>query len=356
MKRSTIFKNLKVVELASVLAGPAVGTFFAELGATVVKVENKATQGDITRTWKIPQEDATSNTSAYYAAVNWGKKSIMVDLQNAKDKLKVMAMVKLADIVITNYKYGDAEKFGMDYYSIKQQNPKVIYASINGFGIKSKRIAYDIVLQAETGFMYMNGTPKVSPIKMPVALIDIIAAHQLKEGILVALVNRMQTGKGAEVTVSLYDAAIASLANQASAWLNVGVNPQPIGTLHPNIAPYGECFFTSDKKLLVLAVASNKQFEALCKILSIEKLLTKKDFCTNKNRVENRKKLAKHLAKALLLQNAQTLMTQFEKQGVPAGIVKSVQNVLEEKEAKKLIVKHQASKIQSVRTSIFKIN
>ena len=196
---SAIFKNLKVIELANVLAGPAVGMFFAELGADVIKIENKTTNGDVTRSWKLTTENPNQKGSAYFASVNWNKKSLFLDLKDAFDKTKVLELIKDADIVIANYKKGDAEKLGMDYESLKKTNPKLIYAHISGFGEDSSRIAFDIVLQAETGFMFMNGTSESGPIKMPVALIDILAAHQLKEGVLVALIKRMQTNEGSKV-------------------------------------------------------------------------------------------------------------------------------------------------------------
>src|SRR3954465_2895072 len=262
------FKDLKIVELANVLAGPAVGLFFAELGASVVKIENKRTNGDITRGWKLPTENKDSNYSAYYASVNWNKTSLFIDLGLPEEKQKVYDLIKEADIVISNYKPGDDVKLQMQYDFLRKLNPSLIYAHISGFGNDSSRTAFDLILQAETGFMYMNGTASTGPLKMPVALIDILAAHQLKEGILVALIKRMKTGKGSVVTVSLQDAAIASLANQASNWLMQGYNHQHSGSLHPNIAPYGEIFTTSDSKKIVLAIGNEKQFSKLCELLN----------------------------------------------------------------------------------------
>ena len=284
----SFFKDLKVVELANVLAGPAVGMFFAELGAEVIKIENKLTGGDITRSWKLPVEDKKLKTSAYFASVNWNKKSIFLDLNYKKDKQKVYDLICDADIVITNYKKGDDKKLGMDYATLCKINPKIIYAHISGYGENSNRTAYDLVLQAETGFMFMNGTPTSGPVKMPVAIIDLMAAHQLKEGILLALINKMKTGKGSKVTVSLFDSAIASLANQASNYLMANHNPEPIGSLHPNIAPYGEIFTTKDKRQIVLAIGSDKQFQRLCEILNLKEVAFNVKFSTNSERVKNR--------------------------------------------------------------------
>jgi len=218
-----MFKDLMVVELASVLAGPDVGMFFAEMGARVIKIENKTTNGDVTRQWRTASEKSNQeNISAYFSSVNWNKEHLFLDLKQANDKKQVTDLLKDASIVIANFKPGDAEKFSLDYHSIKQINPTIIYGEINGFGEADNRVAYDVVLQAETGFMAMNGTASSGPLKMPLAMIDVLAAHQLKEGILVALLNKTQSGKGAYVQVALYDAALSSLKNQATNWLMNG--------------------------------------------------------------------------------------------------------------------------------------
>jgi len=148
-----MFENLKIVELASVLAGPMVGTFFAELGAEVIKIENSTTNGDVTRNWKLSKEDNNSNISAYYAAANFGKKSIMLDYTKNDDYAQVVELIKAADVVITNFKPGDAKKLKLDFETLKLVNEGVIYAEINGFGEENNRVAFDVVLQAESGFL-----------------------------------------------------------------------------------------------------------------------------------------------------------------------------------------------------------
>ncbi len=321
------FKGLKVVELANVLAGPAVGLFFSELGADVIKIENKLTGGDVTRTWKLPCENKKSKSSAYYASVNWNKKSRFLNLKNKAEKQQVYELIKTSDIVITNYKSGDDKKLGMEYSTFKKINPQIIHAQINGYGEKIKRTAYDIVLQAETGFMFMNGTPTSGPLKMPVAMIDLMAAHQLKEGILLALLNRAKTGKGAKVTVSLFDSAIASLANQASSFLMTGNTPQPLGSLHPNIAPYGEIFNTKDNRQLVLAIGNDIQFDKFCKIMNMKRLLTEPKFKTNTDRVKNRKQLQKLISPSIEKHNSKQLMKLFILEDIPVGIINSIKDL-----------------------------
>ena len=359
IQMNTFFKDLKVVELASVLAGPAVGTFFSELGANVVKIENKLTNGDVTRSWKLESENKDSMMSAYYASVNWNKKSLFVDLTNEKEKKQVYDLIKDADVVISNYKPGDDIKLQMDYETFKKINPTIIYAHLTGFGDDSSRTAYDLVLQAEVGFMFMNGTKQSGPLKMPIALIDIMAAHQMKEAILIALIKKLKTGEGSKVTVSLFDSAIASLANQASSWLMAGNNPQAIGSLHPSIAPYGEIFITKDEKNIVLAVGNNKQFENLCIILNLSSLLSNPKFSKNRERVINRTELFEILQLAIKTRNADKLMKDFITKDVPAGLIKSIKEVFESNNlTSSVLTENDNNNIKNsrVKTVVFKIS
>jgi crotonobetainyl-CoA:carnitine CoA-transferase CaiB-like acyl-CoA transferase len=197
-----MFENLKVLELASVLAGPGVGQFFAELGATVIKVENPKTSGDVTRGWKVAGE-MTDDRSAYFCAVNWGKQSIAVNLDSTEGQSIVHKLAEQCDVVVASYKPADAEKIRVDYHTLRKFNPSLIYGSITGYGPDQPRVGYDAVIQAESGFMFLNGEPGRTSLKMPVALIDILAGHQLKEGILLAIIRREKTGEGAFIEISL---------------------------------------------------------------------------------------------------------------------------------------------------------
>jgi crotonobetainyl-CoA:carnitine CoA-transferase CaiB-like acyl-CoA transferase len=330
------FKDLKVVELASVLAGPAVGMFFAELGAKVIKVENKISNGDVTRTWRLPEEHYKENVSAYFYSVNYGKKHLFLDIRQEKDYKALIQEIKKADIVICNYKKGDDKKLKVDFNHIKKVNPKIIYAAISGFGEESDRVAFDLVLQAESGFMSMNGTPESGPVKMPVAMIDLMAAHQLKEGILTALLIREKNKKAIKINVSLYDSAIASLANQASNWLIAKHNPQRMGSLHPNIAPYGEIYKTADGKSIVLAIGSESQFTNLLLVL---KLQNQKAFSSNAARVENRKKLFEILQEKIINKNLKWLSEQFTQLQIPYGEIKDMKAVFKSPSAGQHLLK-----------------
>ena len=336
--------GLKVLELASVLAGPAVGTFLAELGAEVTKVENPKTGGDVTRSWKLASENADVAISGYFASVNFGKEHRFLDLKDKTQLAEVQQLASEADIIVANYRKGQAERFALDYKAVRAQNPKVIYGNISGFGPDKSRSAFDVVLQAETGYMFMNGQPTSEPTKMPVALIDVLAAHQMKEAILLALLNREKSGEGALVEVSLFDAAVSALTNQASNWLMNSHIPQRMGSLHPNIAPYGEILKTKDGKMIVLAVGSDAQFQALCSVLVLSELPKDDRFLANQKRIENRTVLQQLLQAKAIEKLCNDLMNQFADRNVPAGVVKSLKEVFENESAQRLVVEEGETK------------
>jgi crotonobetainyl-CoA:carnitine CoA-transferase CaiB-like acyl-CoA transferase len=306
--------------------------FFAELGAKVIKIENKPAGGDVTRNWRLPGE-TDKGPSAYFSAINYGKEYLMLDLTNAKDRSQFHEECKDADIVISNYSDRVAAKLGADYTHLKKLNPELIFLSLSGFE-NSDKPAYDVVLQAETGWISMTGSPE-SPAKMPVALIDIIAGHQLKEAALLALIKKLKTGKGSYITCSLERAAISALANQASNYLMTGAVAKPLGTRHPNIAPYGDWFETSDHIRFVLAIGNDKQFEALLDVLGLQHELPA--FQTNTLRLENRDKLNQILSEKIAGSDFEKLSNAFQKAKVPYGEIKSLDRVLQSPAAQKMI-------------------
>jgi len=332
-----MFSKLIIVDTSTVLAGPSVGTFFAELGATVIKVEN-ASSYDVTRTWKLPSEDKNSPISAYFSSVNYGKKYIQLNLKDAHDLKQFKELIKVADILISNFKNGDEEKLGITDTTLRNCNPGLIIGKINGFGKDSDRVAYDLILQAETGFMSMNGTSESGPVKMPVALIDVLAAHHLKEGLLIALLKLKTTGKASTVSVSLYDAAVASLVNQASNYLMNNHIPQRIGSLHPNIAPYGELFKTKENDLITFAVGSDTHFKKLCNYLSLSELTEDSKFNSNQSRVVNRTELQEILQEKIKELSTNAILDEMLLQNVPAGKVKNLAEVFENEDLQKSIL------------------
>lgn len=353
---NAVFKDLKVVELAGVLAGPSVGYFFAELGAKVIKIENPKTNGDVTRSWKLKTENPKDQGSAYFWSVNAFKEFISLDISLPDHLKKFYDIIKDADILITNFKFGDEEKLKISYPTLSSLNPKLIYASINGFGQNSPRTAYDLILQAESGFMSMNGETNSKALKMPVALIDLLAGHQLKEAILLALLKRYQTNKGCHLSVSLFDSAIASLANQATNWLIGNQLPQPIGSIHPNIAPYGELFDTKDKQLVTFAIGNNRQFKQLCELIGFAALANDTKFATNQLRVSNRLELYSLLYNYIKQFNFKELYRACEKREVPIGKIRNLKEVFDLPEAQAMIKKFSFNKkeYQSVSGIAFK--
>jgi crotonobetainyl-CoA:carnitine CoA-transferase CaiB-like acyl-CoA transferase len=339
MLEKEFFKGLKVIELAGVLAGPAVGMFFAELGADVLKIENSTTGGDMTRHWKLPSESKESTSSAYFCAVNWRKKYLFLDLTKKEDQNIALGFIKEADVLISNFKPSSAKKLGMDANQLMQLNPKLIYGQINAFADPDDESpAFDVVLQAEAGFLYINGPENGDPVKMPVALIDLLAAHQLKEAILIGLLQRERTGKGSIVATSLIESAIASLANQATNYLMANHIPQRMGTKHPNIAPYGDIYRCADEQPIVLAVGTERQFQQLCKVLDVLFLLENEKFASNTARVQYRSELNLILKEKITLKSSIDWVAIFNKNGVPVGKIRNMEAVFELPTAQNMIL------------------
>ncbi len=324
----TELKGIKVLELASVLAGPAVGTFLAELGADVTKIENARTGGDVTRSWKLPSEPEDQAHSAYFCSVNWGKKHLLLDLKSEEGHAKAMQLAAEADIIVANYKPGDDVKLRLDYETIRKVNPKVIYGSINGYGSDNPRAAFDVVLQAECGFMSINGYEDSPPLKFPLAIIDMLASHQLKQAILLGLYTRERTGEGCHVTASLYDASISALGNYATNWLMCRDLAGRCGGTHPNICPYGDMLTCGDGKMIVLAAGTDHQFIELCQALGCAQLPDEDRFHTVQHRVAHREALLELLQEAASRTTRDALLAELLKRSVPAGAINGLDEVL----------------------------
>lgn len=344
-------ENLNVLDLSSVLAGPSVATFFAELGATVVKIENALSGGDVTRTWKLDTENDESAISAYFASVNYGKKIVLADLSSEAGQSLMFAYLSGADILIHNFKTHDLAKFNLEPGKLKDQFPQLIHMQLTGFESEPDRLAYDLILQAESGFMSMNGDAQSGPVKMPVALIDVLAAHQMKEACLLALYNRALNNKGAFITCTLEASALAALTNQASNYLMAGHIARPIGSLHPNIAPYGEHFTCADGKSVVLAIGSDRQFAKLCHIIKNPELADDPRFINNPMRVKNRGVLAEIMAEFFTRYRADELLTKCHRNGVPAGEIKDMAAVCHNPVAQRMILKETIEGTETTRLS-----
>jgi crotonobetainyl-CoA:carnitine CoA-transferase CaiB-like acyl-CoA transferase len=322
------FEGLRVLELASVLAGPLAGSFFAEGGATVIKVEHPKL-GDVTRTWRSVTEDKEDPISAYYAAANTYKNVYRVDLITQEGQVWLLEELGKCDILLHNFKEKDLTKFNLVPAEIADKFPQLIHIRLLGFASQPERLAYDVVVQAETGFMHMNGEKHGEATKMPVAMMDILASHQIRSAALSGLYAREKGKRGWFAEVSLELSGIAALANQATNYLMNASVPQRQGSLHPNIAPYGEQLHL-DGGSIVLAVGSDSQFSSLCQILNCVEFITDERFCNNQARVKNRSILVKELQELAAAHSRNSLLTAFNSKGVPAGAIKDLKEVFSE--------------------------
>lgn len=352
----SFFKKIVVLDLSSVLAGPQVGSFFSELGAEVIKIENKTSKGDPTRQWKLREEDKNSSISSYYASANYQKSTFLLDLTHSQDYEIMKKFAMRADIIISNALPKVSTKLKIDYLTLKKLNPKVIYAQLVAYRPDDNKPGYDLVMQAETGFMSMNGSPNGKPAKMPVAIIDLMAAHQMKEAILMAMIKRAETNQGSLIEVSLYQSAIASLANQASNFLMSGHIPQKMGSLHPNIAPYGEVLTSSDGVEFILAVGSDEQFKKLGKTLNSSQLQSD-IFQQNSQRVKQRNNLFDYLEEAFQQLPYREIEIKLKSQQIPFCRVNSMDEVFDNDLAKEMILSQKVDDIEarSVSQIAFKI-
>lgn len=329
-----MFNKLLVIELASVLAGPSVGMFFAELGARVIKVENPKQGGDITRRWKLSTESQDGDVSAYFSAINWGKESICLDLSTEAGIEVLHTLLAQADLLISNFIPGSDRRLGIDADSLMARHPHLICAEINGYGPTEERAAFDAIIQAEAGYTGLNGDQH-SIFKMPVALMDVLAAHQLKEAILLAMIQRLQTGVGGRVSVSLLESGISALVNQATNWLVAGKIPEASGSEHPNIAPYGTIFTTKNGLKIVLAIGSDIQFLALTHLLDLPQ---QSNWLHNTGRVADRNTLNQAIQRSIANWDRDSLMRSCQEKRIPAGAVNNMQEVCELPQTRNLLL------------------
>jgi len=319
------FDGLKVLELASVLAGPLAGSFLAEGGATVIKVEHPEL-GDVTRSWRSQGEPKDDPNSAYFAAANTFKKAIKIDLASEDGRRWLEKELSTCDVLLQNFKESDLHKFDLIPEKLAQKFPNIIHIRLVGFAESPERLAYDVVMQAETGFMHMNGTPENRGVKIPVAMIDILASHQMRSAVTTGLYARERGATGWYAQVSLELSGIAALVNQATNYLMNDSIPQRMGSIHPNIAPYGEQLEFDDGNL-VLAIGSDAQFISLCEVLGKPELSRDSRYLTNQDRVIHRVQLISDLQKLVTGNQRESLLQQFHESRVPAGAVRTLDEV-----------------------------
>lgn len=348
--------GLRVVELASVLAGPLVGTFLAELGADVTKVEHPE-RGDVTRNWRSVGE-SPDGPSAYFAAANGPKQSVRIDLKSREGQQQFDRLLSSADILLQNTMPASLAGLGLNPEALAERFPSLIHIHLQGFMDAPERGGYDMVVQAESGFAALNAAPGGSASRMPVALMDVLAAHQMRSAVLLALYEREKDGKGAYIETWLDASGISALANRATEHLVAGQEPQPLGTLHPQIAPYGETFTCRCGGQVVLAVGNDGQFAALCDILGLSPLASDARFATNPDRVVHRKALAQKLAKPIGEQDADGLLKSASTRGVPLGRVNRISDALNSPTGRAMTASFQweDTPVQHVRQVAFRVH
>jgi crotonobetainyl-CoA:carnitine CoA-transferase CaiB-like acyl-CoA transferase len=336
----TPYKGLKVLELARILAGPWIGQTLADLGADVIKVESP--NGDDTRQWGPPFiEKGNDRSAAYFHSCNRGKKSITADFSNIEDLERVKALAADADVLVENFKLGGLEKFGLDYKSLKEINPKLIYCSVTGFGQDgpyAARPGYDLLIQGMSGIMDITGSPDGPPQKMGVAFVDIFTGLYSTIAIQAALAMRERTGEGQHIDMSLFDSMVGVLANQNMNYLTTGDTPKRMGNAHPNLTPY-QTFEASDGHIII-ASGNDAQYQRLCGALSLGDLATDQRFLDNAARVKNRDALTALLEGATKQKTRAQLLDEIKAAGVPCGPINTVGEALDDPQ-----IEHRGMKI-----------
>lgn len=319
--------GIKVLDLSRVLAAPGCTQILADLGAEVLKIE-RPVQGDETRQWTPPTFE--DGTSAYFATVNRNKKSLTIDMSRPEGQAIIRRLAQEADILVENFKVGGLKKYGLDYESLKAVNPRLIYASLTGFGQygpDAHKPGYDYIIQALSGLMSITGPADGMPHKVGVAVVDLFTGLQLSIGILAALRAREQSGCGQQVDVSLLDSALAMTANIGQNYLANGKTPQRLGNAHQSIVPY-QVFEVANQQHMVLACGNDKQFAAVCQVMS-EAWDQDARFATNPLRVQHRKELIPLMQHMFLSKSRDEWIRLFEAAGVPCGAINTIDEALQ---------------------------
>ncbi|MGP4716713.1 CaiB/BaiF CoA transferase family protein [Psychrobacter sp. T6-6] len=319
-------QGIKVLDLSRVLAGPSCTQVLADLGADVIKVERPHI-GDETRHWAPPV--FSDDTSAYYATINRNKKSLTVDITTLTGQTIIKQLIAESDILVENFKVGGLKKYGLDYDSLKQDHPRLIYASLTGFGQTgpdAARPGYDYIIQGLSGLMSITGPSDGEPHKVGVAVVDLFAGLQLTIGIQAALLARQHTGTGQHVDVALLDSALSMLANVGMNHLASDKIPPRLGNQHPNIVPY-QVFAGQGEQHFILACGNDRQFAKLCDVLAVD-WHTDKRFSTNPQRVANRELLCGELTQQFAKQPRTYWLEILDQAGIPCGAIHNVAEAL----------------------------
>ncbi|HRQ77959.1 MAG TPA: CoA transferase [Gemmatimonadaceae bacterium] len=322
-------EGIKILDLSRVLAGPLASMILGDLGADVVKIERPGT-GDDTRGWGPPFDER--GESAYYLSVNRNKLSVAADLARAADRALLAALIAEADVVLENFRPGTLERYGLGVREMLAAHPRLLWCTITGFGLASARPGYDFVVQAESGWMAITGEPAGAPMKVGVALADVLAGKDAAIQILAALAGGRRGAR--HLSVSLLHSATAALVNVAQNALVTGREAQRWGNAHPNLVPY-QCFDAADRPM-VIAVGNDAQWLGCARALGLDALAADTALATNAGRVEQRARVVAAIAERLRGADAARWIAALEAAGVPCGVVKPVLEALREVEASPL--------------------
>jgi crotonobetainyl-CoA:carnitine CoA-transferase CaiB-like acyl-CoA transferase len=334
--------RIRVIDFSRILAGPWATQLLADFGAEIIKIERPG-KGDDTRSWGPPfletPDGLPLSDAAYFCCTNRNKKSVAIDITAPSGQEIVKKLVLQADVVVENFKLGGLAKYGLDYESLKSIKPDLIYCSITGFGQdgpRAKEAGYDLLIQGMGGLMSVTGKPDDvpggGPVKVGVALVDVITGLYASNAILAALRHRNTSGVGQHIDLALLDSLIAALANQSQGYLVSGSVPPRLGNAHPSIAPY-EVFLTSDG-YLILAIGNDSQFRRLCTHFDIAHCADDPKFTTNKARVQNRSELKLLLQEIFSKKSAETWIAELSAQGIPCGPINNLDAVFTDAQVK----------------------
>lgn len=324
-------EGVRIVDLSRVLAGPFCTMILGDLGAEVIKVEGPFMK-DETRAWGPPY---AGGESAYYLCVNRNKQAISLNLKKEEGKEVLKKLVAQADVLVENFKTGTLDRLGLGYEEMKKINPRIIYASITGFGANGPdkdQPGYDFIIQAISGLMSITGEAEGPPTKVGVAIADVLAGLYTTVGILAALHERNRSGQGQHIDISLLDAQISALVNVASNYLVSGQIPRRLGNQHPNIVPY-QVFPTLDQDLVV-AVGNDRQFERFVEAIGLPELSQRESFKTNPGRVAHRDELVPIIGRRMKMKSAQYWCQVLRKAGIPHGPINDLAAVFQDDQVK----------------------
>ncbi|WIY25301.1 CaiB/BaiF CoA transferase family protein [Parasedimentitalea psychrophila] len=325
-------KGVKVLDLSRILAGPTCTQLLGDLGATVIKVENPKSGGDDTRQWGPPyvtdQDGNDTDMSAYFMSANRNKRSVAIDIATVEGQQTILRMAAQADILIENFKPGGLKKYGLDYASLREKLPGLIYCSISGYGQTgphASKPGYDLMAQAYGGIMSLTGEPEGAPMKVGVGIADVMCGMYATVGILAALRHQEQTGEGQQVDVALVDSQIAWLISEGANYLTSGQLPERRGNGHPNIMPYG--LYQSTEGHVIVAVGNDSQFTRFMEFLGLAGLAQDPRFSSNPGRLQNREALDDILIPAMKRFSTLDIIKGLEARKVPVGPVQDLQQV-----------------------------